>query len=59
MADGSTFEVVRSGKDAGNLLIDRALIKVDANGDSMGRSFYRWLYTKEGFAVTELGPVDI
>lgn len=57
ICDGSVAEIISSGPQAGNLLIDRALIKTDANGDSTGRSFYRWMYTRDGFAVAELGPI--
>jgi hypothetical protein len=55
VTDGITLEVVPKGKYRGFLLVDRALMKFDKNGDSLGRDVYLWLVSPDGKPIKEIG----
>lgn len=58
LIDGVSLRVIAKGIYRGFLLVDRALIKFDKNGDSLGRDVYLWLVTPEGKPVREIGHAD-
>jgi hypothetical protein len=58
MIDGVTLEVIPKGKYSGFLLVDRALIKFDKNGDSLGRDVYLWLVSPDGKPIKEIGQAE-
>jgi len=59
ITDGVALDVIyKAGEYRGFLLIDRALIKSDSNGNSLGRDVYLWLYSPDGKPVREIGQTD-
>lgn len=56
LIDGTAFEVIPRGPYAGHLLVERALIKRDAAGNSLGRDGYTWLVSADGRPLREIGP---
>jgi hypothetical protein len=56
ISDGNSVAVVRRGPHAGKLLVSRSLIKMNKNGESLGRDSYAWLVTADGLPVIEIGP---
>lgn len=58
MIDGVTIAVIPKGKYSGFLLVDRALIKFDKNGDSLGRDMYLWLVSPDGKPIKEIGQAE-
>jgi Tol biopolymer transport system component len=58
ITDGNSLDIIEKGKLAGHLLIQRAIIKFDKNGDSLGRNLYLWLFSPEGKAIKEIGQID-
>ncbi len=55
--DGSIVGLIPTGRYAGSLLVERALIKFDANGESLGRDIYLWLVSPDGNIRHEIGLV--
>lgn len=55
LIDGNGVEVIFSGPNKGRLIVDRALIKHDENGESTGRNSYLWLVSPEGKPMYEIG----
>jgi len=58
MIDGVSLEVIPKGKYSGFLLVDRALIKFDKNGESLGRDVYLWLVSPDGKPIKEIGQAE-
>lgn len=58
MTDGIALEVIPKGEYGGFLLVERALIKFDKNGDSLGRDVYLWLVSPDGKPVREIGQAE-
>jgi hypothetical protein len=56
--DGNSVFVIRTGPLRGMLLVDRALIKSDQNGNSLGRRSYLWLVSSDGKPIREIGDLD-
>jgi len=57
LTDGITLEVIsnKGNKYNGFLLVDKALIKFDKDGESLGRDDYLWLISPNGKPVKEIG----
>ncbi len=55
ISDGNSVEVVRRGPHAGKLLVSRSLIKMNKNGESLGRDSYAWLVSGGGRPIAEIG----
>ncbi|GAB6140505.1 hypothetical protein JCM14076_12340 [Methylosoma difficile] len=56
LTDGVTLEVISNkGEYNGFLLVDKALIKLDKDGDSLGRDLYLWLISPNGNPLKEIG----
>ena len=58
ITNGNSISVIKQGQHAGSLLIDRALIKYDKQGESMGRDSYLWLFSADGKPVKEIGDSE-
>jgi dipeptidyl aminopeptidase/acylaminoacyl peptidase len=58
MTDGNSLAVIPSGKYQGHLLVDRAVIKFDNKGESLGRDLYLWLVSPEGKLLREIGQSE-
>jgi len=56
--DGFSVEEIVQGKFKGKLLVVRALIKFDKNGESLGRDDYLWLVKADGTPIREIGRLD-
>ena len=56
--DGGSVDVIPDGKYKGLLLVDRALIKFDQNGETMGRNDYLWLVFADGKPFFEIGQSE-
>ena len=56
--DGNSVDIITDGIYKGMLLVDRALIKFDKNGESLGRDSYLWLVSADGKPVREIGQTD-
>lgn len=56
--DGNSVGIIRSGENKVMLLVERALIKTDAAGESLGRDIYLWLVSPDGTSRREIGPTD-
>ena len=58
LVDGDDISVIRRGPDRGALLVERALIKQDKRGESLGRGQYVWVVSPTGKPLRELGPAE-
>ena len=58
LIDGDTLAIIPTGPQRGLLLVDRALIKLDASGESLGRAKYLWLVSPDGSPLREIGPTE-
>jgi hypothetical protein len=56
--DGDDIQVIARGPSRGMLLVERALIKLDKQGESLGRGHFVWIVAPGGKAIKELGPAD-
>ena len=56
--DGVNFKMIPHGRYGGFLLVERALIKFDKNGGSLGRDVYLWLVSPEGKPMREIGQAE-
>ena len=56
--DGLGVRVIPTGKDAGKLLVTRALIKYDKQGESLGRDVYLCLVHLDGTNIREIGQIE-
>jgi hypothetical protein len=56
--DGNSVDVIERGRYAGKLLVERALIKSDKNGETLGRQLYLWLVDADGRPIKEIGLAD-
>lgn len=58
LIDGDEVVVVKRGPNAGALLVERALIKHNKSGESLGRGRYIWLVSSIGKPLRELGLAE-
>jgi hypothetical protein len=56
--DGNSVDVIQRGHYSGKLLVERALLKSDKNGETLGREMYLWLVDVDGRPIKEIGLAD-
>ena len=58
LIDGNDVTVIKRGASRGRLLVTRALIKYDKQGESLGRGEYVWIVSPEGKPLREVGEAE-